>query len=75
MELLELEINEEDESGVDYIAVVDKPAVEKLWLAFRKNDEKNYQFKIQDSEKRIVSGFLMIEELPIMRANDNGEQF
>jgi len=75
MELLELVINEEDESGVDYIALVDQPAVEKLWLAFRKNDEKNYQFKIQDSEKRIVSGFFMVADLPIMRAKDNGEQF
>jgi len=78
MELLELIINEEDESGVDYIALVDQPAVEKLWLAF--NTHKNivdnqYQFKIQDEEKRIVSGFFMIADLPILRMNDQGDKF
>jgi len=36
MELLELVINEDDDSGVDYIALVDQPAVEKLWMAFKK---------------------------------------
>jgi len=78
MELLELIINEEDESGVDYIALVDQPAVEKLWLAF--NTHKNivdnqYQFKIQDEEKRIVSGFFMIADLPILRMNEQGDKF
>lgn len=75
MELLELIINENDESGVDYIALVDQPAVEKLWLAFNKQKEVDFQFKIQDKEKRIVSGFFMIADLPILRANDLGEKF
>ena len=35
-ELLELIIDEEDESGVDYIALVDSPAIESEWLAFKK---------------------------------------
>jgi|TARA_R100000789_G_scaffold46901_1_gene47467 hypothetical protein len=75
MELLELIIDEEDESGVDYIALVDQPAVEKLWLAFNKQKEIDLKFKIQDADKRIVSGFFMIADLPIMRANENGEKF
>jgi len=75
MELLELIIDEEDESGVDFIALVDQPAVEKLWLAFNKQKEIDLQFKIQDTEKRIVSGFFMIADLPIMRMNENGEKF
>ena len=75
MELLELVINEEDESGVDFIALVDAPAVEKLWLAFNKQKDVDFQFKIQDQEKRIVSGFFMIADLPIVRSNDQGEKF
>ena len=35
-ELLELIIDEEDESGVDFIALVDSPATESLWLSFNK---------------------------------------
>ena len=66
MELLELVINEEDESGVDFIALVDAPAVEKLWMAFNKQKDVDFQFKIQDADKRIVSGFFMIADLPIM---------
>lgn len=75
MELLELIIDEEDESGVDFIALVDAPAVEKLWLAFNKQKEIDLKFKIQDADKRIVSGFFMIADLPIMRMNENGEKF
>jgi|TARA_Y100000015_G_scaffold29555_1_gene28908 hypothetical protein len=36
-ELLELIIDEEDESGVDYIALVDSPAIESEWMAFKKH--------------------------------------
>lgn len=36
-ELLELIIEEEDESGVDYIALVDSPAIESEWMAFKKH--------------------------------------
>ena len=54
MELLELIIDENDESGVDYIALVDQPAVEKLWLALNKQKEVDFQFKIQDKEKRML---------------------
>ena len=39
-ELLELIIDEEDESGVDYIALVDSPAIESNWMAFNREDSK-----------------------------------
>ena len=176
MELLELIIDEEDESGVDFIALVDSPAIESNWQAFKKiefeetfNDypesasnnakkaikykeengsdcgtrvgwtrarqlankekiswdtigrmasfnrhqqhkdvpysegcggimwdawggtsgvnwairkmesrdknRKDFNFKIQDEVKRIVSGYFMIADLPIIRMNDKGERF
>ena len=174
MKIFELIIDEEDESGVDQIALVDSPAIQSNWMAFRKqqfedtfndypesasnnaakaikykeennvdcgtrvgwtrarqlaNKEKiswetigrmasfnrhqqhkdvpydegcgglmwdawggtsginwaikkmktkdNYrqQFQIQDEEKRIVSGYFMIADLPIARLDDEGKIF
>ena len=72
-ELLELIIDEEDESGVDYIALVDSPAIESNWMAFNKEDVKQI-FQIQDEEKRIVSGYFMKADLPIIRLNDKNEK-
>lgn len=36
--LFELIINEEDESGVDFIALVDKPAIKRNWIAFNEEE-------------------------------------
>ena len=75
-EILELVINEDDEdSGVEYISLVDQPAIEKMWHKFNKQQPIDFHFKIQDGEKRIVSGFFMIADLPIPRINDVGEKF
>ena len=73
-ELIELIIDEEDESGVDYIALVDNPAIESNWMTFSKKDIKQ-KFQIQDEEKRIVSGYFMKSDLPIIRLNDKNEKY
>jgi hypothetical protein len=52
--LYELLIDELDESGVDFIALVDDPAIKKGWQAF-KDDTLKFEFKA-DKEKRIISG-------------------
>jgi len=75
-EILELIINEEDDdSGISFISLVDQPATEKLWLKFNKQKPLNFEFKIQDEEKRIVSGYFMVADLPIPRLNDMNEKF
>ena len=75
-EILELIINEEDDdSGISFISLVDQPATEKLWLKFNKQQPLNFEFKIQDEEKRIVSGYFMVADLPIPRLNDLNEKF
>ena len=73
-ELLELIIDEEDESGVDYIALVDHPAIMSNWQSFSK-DKLKQSFKIQDEDKRIVSGYFMKADLPIIRLNDQYEKY
>ena len=77
MRILELVIdeNQEDESGVDYIALVDAPAIQSNWMAFNEQKKVELKFKIQDEEKRIVSGYFMKADLPIIRLNDKNEKY
>lgn len=64
-----LTIKEDDiNSGVDYVALVDSPAILRNFLAFK--EQKKYF--VQD-EKRIVTGPLMIPEIPIYRKDNAGE--
>ena len=55
----------EDGTGVEYVALVDNPAIERNWLAF--NNVNPMRFAIENEEKRIVSGPLMVADLPIYR--------
>ncbi len=71
MKLYELIINEEEDSGVEYIALVDAPAIESNWQMFGKQKQ---QFTIESEEKRLISGYLMKADLPILRVH-NGEEF
>ncbi len=75
MKIFELIIDEEDESGVEMIALVDSPAIQSNWMAFNEQKPIDLKFKIQDEEKRIVSGYFMIADLPIARMDDAGKVF
>ena len=71
--LYELVINENDEeSGVDFISLVDKPAIKRNWIAFA--EQKQFSFK-SDNEKRIISGPAMIPDQPIYRRSEDGEEY
>lgn len=62
--------DESDESGVNYVALVDQPAIERNFFAF------NREFKFTaDAERRIVTGALMIADLPIYRRNESMGEF
>lgn len=75
MELYELIIDENNDSGVNYIALVDSPAIESNWQAFSKQKKKPLKFKIENEEKRIISGYLMKADLPIYRIDEHGEYY
>jgi len=66
IKLVELVID--DEEGVEFVSLVDTPAIESNFLTFKKED---FKFKIQNEEKRIVSGFFMIADLPMMRMRND----
>ncbi len=73
IEVFELVIDTDDESGVTAIALVDHPAIESNWMAFSKQSE--YRFNIKDEEKRIIEGYFMVADLLIPRIGENGEKF
>lgn len=63
-----------DKTGVDYVAMVDEPAIQLQWQSFNKAEKQS--FKITDNERHIVSGALMVADLPIYRNNEQlGEHF
>jgi hypothetical protein len=71
--LYELVINDEDdESGVDFISLVDKPAIKRNWIAF--SEQQKFSFK-SDQEKRIISGPAMIPNELIYRKDKEGKEY
>lgn len=67
-----LVIDDSDELGVDFVALVDKPAIEKNWMAF--DEVKQYNF-VADKDRRLISGALMAADLPIYRRDESGEYY
>ena len=70
--IYKLEINENDQdTGVNFVALVDSPAIERNWVAFNKQ-----QKFIANEEKQIASGALMVADLPIFRRDETlGEYY
>jgi hypothetical protein len=62
----------EDEAEVDFIALVDRPAIQSNFLAFKERQK----FEIISEDKHILSGALMIADMPIYRNNEEfGEHY
>ena len=62
----------DDTSGVNYVALVDEPAIQLDWQMFNK---KKQAFKI-DNDRRIISGAMMVADLPIYRRDERmGEYY
>jgi hypothetical protein len=73
--IYKLIVNDEDEIGINYVALVDKPATGELWVAFNEQSPIAIEFQTVSEEKRIVMGALMVANLPIPRVNDKNEPF
>ena len=59
-----------EETGMFLISLVDDPAVEANFMAFSK--ERYLSFKVENEEKRIVTGLVMPADRPILRQDANG---
>jgi hypothetical protein len=62
----------DDESGVDFISLVDEPAMELNWLKF--NKEVKLEFKA-DKEKKLLYGVFIVPDKMIYRDSDNMGEF
>jgi hypothetical protein len=72
--LIDMTIDDHEETGVEFIAFVDTPAIEREWMAF--NAMPKMEFKVANEEKRIVSGPVMVANLPIYRRDEEmGEYY
>lgn len=73
---LEIVNDTESDVEVDFVSLVDRPAIEKQFLAFAEDswiDRQN--FEIQDEEEMIISGPIMMANKPIYRNDINGEYY
>jgi len=74
IEVFELVIDTDDESGNSAISFVDRPAIDSNFIKF--SEQKEHKFQIKDEEKRIVEGYCMVAELLIARVNpETGAKF
>ena len=66
--IYELRIQEDlaDDAEVSFVALVDKPAIQKDFMVF---NEQKLAFAIQDEDQHIISGPLMLADEPIIRNN------
>jgi Putative phage serine protease XkdF len=71
---MRIDANEDSDLQVDFVALVDKPAIEKLFMAFNEQPQKQ-MFAVTNEDKHIVSGALMIADKLIYRNDDNGEYY
>lgn len=60
-----ININDDDETGMDAISLVDYPAVERNFLCFEKENKLNLQ--LRDESKHIITGVVALADTPIYR--------
>jgi hypothetical protein len=64
--IYKLVVRQDAETGAEYTALVDEPAIEKYFQAFAKDKPTPQYFT--NEEQRIISGPLMIPDLPMFRS-------
>lgn len=73
------DISETEDMGVDAISLVEQPAIGYSFMAF--SDDENIKpvkigLSVSDTEKQVLSGVIMIADIPIYRVNaEYGEHY
>jgi len=74
MKIVELILSEEElNTGVEAISIVEEPAIEEDFVALK--NQKEYKFAEVDKEKKILVGPLLIPNKPIYRQEGNDEGY
>ena len=69
-----IDINEDDNTGLDAISLVSTPAVEIDFLCFEKDGSKEISFSANE-DKHIISGIALRADFPIYRRNGDYEYY
>ena len=72
MQTYKVLLNENDESGIYAISLVDDPATKELFISLSSETETDIQLATVDNEKRIVVGAVLIPNQLILRKDPNG---
>ena len=73
MKIVELILDEnQEESGIEAISIVENPAIEEDFVALKSNEIKLAEI---DKEKKILMGALLIPNKPIYRNNGEDEYY
>lgn len=64
----------DDGEGILKISLVDMPAVESNWIACKKEKEP-LKFKVEDEDKRLITGVVMRADFPIYRRTEDGFEY
>ena len=73
MKIIELVLDEEqEESGIEAISIVENPAIESDFVALKTEEIKLAEV---NAEKKILLGALLIPNKPIYRSGDDGEYY
>ena len=76
MRIVELVIEEEDDSlfaGIDAISIVEYPAIEENFVAL--NKQKEYKLAEVDTDKRLLTGALLVPNKMIYRKDGEDEYY
>ena len=72
MKLIDLTMSDSEEFGTFAISLVEKPAIEKEWIALKDNTVKLQSI---DKDRRMVYGVALIPNKPIYRVRPDGEEY
>tara|TARA_R110000787_G_scaffold280102_1_gene390630 strand:+ start:3101 stop:4012 length:912 start_codon:yes stop_codon:yes gene_type:complete len=72
MRIVELVLDDNEESGIEAISIVESPAIESDFIALKSEDIKLAQI---DGDKKILMGALLIPNKPIYRKNEGDEYY
>ena len=65
--------NDNDKAEVDFVALVENPAIKENFLAFNEQAQRQ-TFEITNEDEKIVTGLAMVADMPIYR-NMEGREF
>ena len=72
MKIVELFLDDNEESGIEAISIVESPAIESDFIALKSDEVKLAEV---DKEKKILMGALLIPNKPIYRKTEGDEYY